>query len=327
MNDKRILNVSNLVAGYEIKKGFVKAVDEVSFTLDKGEFLGIAGESGCGKSTLAYGLMKLLKDNAVIKSGSINFNGQDIQAYSNEQMNQIRWVDMSMVFQSAMNALNPVLTIGEQLTDGIFAHKDVSKEEAKNRALEVLKLVDISADRFDAYPHQLSGGMKQRVMIAMGLILQPDLIIMDEPTTALDVVVQRTIIEKIQDLRKKFGFSVIFITHDLSLLVEISDKLAIMYAGKIIEYGNANEVFLHSLHPYTKGLMNSFPSLTGPIKRMGGIEGKPPDLLNPPKGCRFAPRCDKSLDICFKEYPETYSKSENHWVDCHLYNKDGNSNG
>jgi len=327
MDNNRILNVANLVAGYEIKKGFVKAVDNVSFTLNKGEFLGIAGESGCGKSTLAYGLMKLLKDNALIKSGIINFNGNDIQSYSNEKMNQIRWVDMSMVFQSAMNALNPVLTIGEQLTDAIFAHTNDSKEKAKGRALEVLKLVDISADRFDSYPHQLSGGMKQRVMIAMGLILKPDLIIMDEPTTALDVVVQRTIIEKIQDLRKEFNFSVIFITHDLSLLVEISDKLAIMYAGKIVEYGKASDVFLHSLHPYTKGLMNSFPSLTGPIKRMGGIEGKPPDLLNPPEGCRFAPRCEKAMEICFKEYPKTYVKSDKHWVDCHLYNKEGNVNG
>jgi len=226
-----------------------------------------------------------------------------------------------MVFQSAMNALNPVLKIGEQLTDAIYTHQDLSRTQAASRAKEVLELVDISSERYHAYPHQLSGGMKQRVMIAMALILQPDLIIMDEPTTALDVVVQRTIIEKIQELQRQFHFSVIFITHDLSLLVEISDKLAIMYAGKIIEYGNAEDVFTNPMHPYTQGLMASFPALTGPIIRMGGIEGKPPDLLNPPQGCRFAPRCQKAMAICHKEYPKERVKKDGHTLSCHLYNE------
>jgi peptide/nickel transport system ATP-binding protein len=322
-----VLKLENLKAGYQIKKGFVKAVNGISFDLKKGEFLGIAGESGCGKSTLAYAIMNLMRDNAKIKSGSVELNGTDLVKLDEEAMKKIRWADLSMVFQSAMNALNPVLKIGEQLTDAMFAHnRKTTSEEAEKRAKEVLKLVDISPERYDSYPHQLSGGMKQRIMIAMALILQPDLIILDEPTTALDVVVQRTIIEKIQELQKEFGFSVIFITHDLSLLVEISDKLAIMYAGRIIEYGNADKVFNTPMHPYTTGLMSSFPSLTGPIVRMGGIDGKPPDLLNPPEGCRFAPRCKKAMDICFKDYPEKYETGD-HYVHCHLYTeKNGDNN-
>ena len=319
MEKNTVLQIKSLKAGYEIKSGFVGAVDDVSFSLEKGEFLGIAGESGCGKSTLAYAIMNLMRDNGCIKSGTVQLKDVEISALTSIEMKKIRWLDLSMVFQSAMNALNPVLKIGEQLTDAMFAHQSLSRDQAEKRAKEVLELVDISSERYDAYPHQLSGGMKQRVMIAMALILQPDLIIMDEPTTALDVVVQRTIIEKIQELQKQFDFSVIFITHDLSLLVEISDKLAIMYAGKIIEFGNAKEVFDDPLHPYTEGLMASFPALTGPIKRMGGIEGKPPDLLNPPEGCRFAPRCQKATDICRKEYPEEYIKNANHKVSCHLF--------
>jgi len=319
MEKNNVLQIKELKAGYEIKSGFVGAVDDVSFSLKKGEFLGIAGESGCGKSTLAYAIMNLLRDNGCIQSGTVQLNDVNIASLSEVEMKKIRWVDLSMVFQSAMNALNPVLKIGEQLTDAIFAHQDLSRTKAQARAKEVLELVDISSERYDAYPHQLSGGMKQRVMIAMALILQPDLVIMDEPTTALDVVVQRTIIEKIQELQRQFDFSVIFITHDLSLLVEISDKLAIMYAGKIIEFGNAHDVFTDPLHPYTEGLMASFPALTGPIKRMGGIEGKPPDLLNPPEGCRFAPRCQKAMDICRREYPKEYVKNDGHKVSCQLY--------
>ncbi|MFP4461044.1 MAG: ABC transporter ATP-binding protein [Thermotogota bacterium] len=319
MEKNTILRIDKLKAGYEIKSGFVSAVDDVSFSLEKGEFLGIAGESGCGKSTLAYAIMNLLRDNGCIQSGSVQLNDVEVSSLKEMKMKKIRWSDLSMVFQSAMNALNPVLKIGEQLTDAIFAHQNITRAKAVKRAKEVLELVDISSERYDAYPHQLSGGMKQRVMIAMALILQPELVIMDEPTTALDVVVQRTIIEKIQELQRQFEFSVIFITHDLSLLVEISDKLAIMYAGKIIEFGNAEDVFNNPLHPYTVGLMASFPALTGPIKRMGGIEGKPPDLLNPPEGCRFAPRCQKVMDICRSVYPKETIIKGNHKVSCHLY--------
>ncbi|OHD22565.1 MAG: dipeptide/oligopeptide/nickel ABC transporter ATP-binding protein [Spirochaetes bacterium GWB1_59_5] len=293
-----MLEVKNLKAGYDTAKGCVRAVDGVSFTLGRGEFLGIAGESGCGKSTLAYAVMRLLRDNARIESGSVLFKGKDFATLPAAQVEAHRWTDMAMVFQSAMNALNPVLSIGAQLTDAVHAHRKVRKAEAEAMAVEMLKLVDINADRLKSYPHQLSGGMKQRVMIAMALILKPELLIMDEPTTALDVVVQRSIIEKIEDLRSRLGFSVIFITHDLSLLVEISDALAIMYAGRIVEYGPARALFSDPRHPYTKGLMNSFPSLSGPITRMGGIEGRAPDLLTPPPGCRFSPRCPYATDSC-----------------------------
>ena len=318
-----LLEVRNLQAGYEVKKGFVGAVDDVSFCLHKGEFLGIAGESGCGKSTLAFAIMNLLRDNARIRSGEIDFQGRLVSALSGEGFNKIRWVNLSMVFQSAMNALNPVLKVGEQLCDAIHAHRSISAQKAKERAQQMLQLVDIGPERYDSYPHQLSGGMKQRVMIAMALVLEPQLVIMDEPTTALDVVVQRTIIEKIQELQQQLDFSVIFITHDLSLLVEISDRLAIMYAGKIIEEGPAQDVFSHPLHPYTHGLMYAFPSLSGPIRRMGGIEGKPPDLLAPPKGCRFFPRCSQVMDRCANTYPPEILFEGDHRVACHLYEGKG----
>lgn len=297
------LEVKDLKAGYATAKGFVRAVDGVSFRLGKGEFLGIAGESGCGKSTLAYALMRLLRDGAGIESGSILFKGKDFASLPDAEVTAHRWTDMAMVFQSAMSALNPVLSIGEQLTDAVRAHRSASAAEAEAMAVDMLRLVDINADRLKSYPHQLSGGMKQRVMIAMALILKPELLIMDEPTTALDVVVQRSIIEKIEDLRRELGFSVIFITHDLSLLVEISDSLAIMYAGSFVEYGPARALFSEPRHPYTRGLMNSFPSLTGPLSRMGGIEGRAPDLLAPPPGCRFAPRCQLAMPACLEGRP------------------------
>jgi len=208
----------------------------------------------------------------------------------------------------------------KQLQDAVLSHKNLSQSESMDICREYLKLVDIPPERIDNYPHQLSGGMRQRVMIAMALLLQPDLVIMDEPTTALDVVVQRTIIEKIIDLKDKFNFSVIFITHDLSLLVEICDTLSIMYAGRIIETGSAKDLFFNPRHPYTIGLMNSFPSLTGKIKRMGGIEGKPPDLLNPPEGCRFFPRCQKALQKCSKSYPAFTNFKNDHRTACFLFN-------
>ncbi len=315
-----VLDVNSLEAGYETKLGRVMAVNDVSFQLKKGELIGVAGESGCGKSTLAYSIMNLLEDNGRIFAGEINFNGSNLVEFSPKQIKTFRWKEMSMVFQSAMNALNPVMKISEQLIDALRAHeKGISDGEARTRAEEMLELVDIQKDRLDAYPHQLSGGMKQRVMIAMAMILNPDLIIMDEPTTALDVVVQRNIIEKIEDLRSEFNFSIIFITHDLSLLVEISDKLAIMYAGKILEIGPADKLYSNPLHPYTVGLMNSFPPLTGELKEMEGIAGKPPDLLNPPAGCPFYPRCQKRMEICKEQMPDYQEIEKNHKVRCFLY--------
>ncbi len=317
---ENILEIKHLVAGYETRLGSLLAVDDLSFSLAKGEFIGIAGESGCGKSTLAYAIMSLLEDNGMIFSGEINFKGKNLVGLKKADLKKMRWDQMSMVFQSAMNALNPVLKISDQLVDVMQAHqKGISVKKARQKAAEMLELVDIPVDRLDAYPHQLSGGMKQRVMIAMAMILNPDLIIMDEPTTALDVVVQRNIIKKIEELRIKFDFSVIFITHDLSLLVEISDRLAIMYAGKIIEFGQAQRIYEQPEHPYTKGLMNSFPPLLGDLEEFGGIPGKPPDLLKPPAGCRFYPRCEKRMDICHQKMPDLINTGQERQTACYLY--------
>ncbi|MCE1196497.1 ABC transporter ATP-binding protein [bacterium] len=303
MADTTLLEIDHLKAGYATKAGFVRAVDDVSLSLRRGEFLGIAGESGCGKSTLAYAIMRLLRDSARIESGRILLEGTDLAGLDEADMNGYRWTKLSMVFQSAMNALNPVLSIEEQLVDAVLAHRSIPRAAARDLAMEMLELVDINADRFSSFPHQLSGGMRQRIMIAMALLLRPDLLIMDEPTTALDVVVQRSILQKIQELRQRLGFSVIFITHDLSLLVEISDSLAIMYAGKVCEYGPSRELYGAPAHPYTKGLMNSFPSLTGPLGRMSGIEGQAPGLIDPPPGCRFAPRCALAEPRCLSGDP------------------------
>ena len=318
MNDT-ILKLNNLEAGYVIKQENIKAVDGVSLELKQGEFLGIAGESGCGKSTLAYTIMGLLEDNGKVFNGDIIYNDRNITNLADDELKKIRWVNISMVFQSAMNSLNPVLRIKEQLIDALLAHKEkISLKAAAEKAKEMLKLVDIPEDRMNAYPHQLSGGMKQRVMIAMAMILEPDIIIMDEPTTALDVVVQRTIIDKITDLQKQFNFSVIFITHDLSLLIEISDNLIIMYSGQIVETGPAATVYNNPEHPYTKGLMQSFPSLTGEKIEFGGIPGKPPDFLKLPDGCRYHPRCPIKKDICMTEDPGLLSIGEKHKVRCHI---------
>ena len=240
---ENILECQELVAGYELKAGFVRAVDGVSFSLRRGEFLGIAGESGCGKTTLAYAVMRLFRDNAKIRSGKILYSGKDIANASEEEVKNLRWEHISMVFQSAMNALNPVLPIGEQLTDAWLAHKHGDLREAKTRALEVLKLVDIPEDRYNAYPHQLSGGMKQRVVIAMALACEPVLLIADEPTTALDVTIQAQVISMIRNLRDTLGTAMIMITHDLGVVGEVCDHVAVMYAGKIVETGTLEQIF------------------------------------------------------------------------------------
>ncbi len=317
--EESLLKVNSLEAGYETQKGNIVAVNNVSFNLKKGEFLGVAGESGCGKSTLAYSIMRLLEDNGHIFSGEIIYKNKDLVRMGKNEVKKTRWSEISMVFQSAMNALNPVLSIKAQLLDVMKAHSDsFDKSEAVKKAKNLLELVNINPERLNDYPHQLSGGMKQRIIIAMAMALDPEIIILDEPTTALDVVVQRNIIEQIDGLSEKFGFSIIFITHDLSLLVEITDRLAIMYAGKIVELGKAKEIYQNPLHPYTKGLMNSFPPLTGEIEISSGIPGKPPDFLSLPPGCNFQSRCDYSMDKCKNEEPELSNcKGEERFVSCY----------
>lgn len=315
-----LLDVQNLTSGYQSKEGNIIAVNDVSFALKKGEFLGLAGESGCGKSTLAYTLLGLLPSNGRVFDGKIAYQGRDLVGLSERELRTIRWQEISMVFQSAMSALNPVLTIREQMLDTIFAHEPrMPLKVAESRIQELMKLVELPVERLDDYPHQLSGGMKQRVVIALALVLQPNLVLMDEPTTALDVVVQRSIIRKIEDLQNELDFSIIFITHDLSLLIEVSDKIAIMYSGQIVEIGPARQVYTTPHHPYTVGLMSSFPSLTGEFREFGGIPGKPPSLQNPPKGCRFHPRCPKAFDLCKEVTPSLDQISEDHFAACHLH--------
>jgi peptide/nickel transport system ATP-binding protein len=304
-----VLEIKNLTVDYGYGPGSVRAVRDVSLTLHKGEVLGLAGESGSGKSTLAYGLTRLLPPPGVVRGGRVIYhpnNGDpyDVLSLDDRDLRAFRWAETSIVFQGAMNSLNPVHKVSTQMTDAIRAHDPgLSAEARQARARELLSMVGISEDRLEAYPHQLSGGMRQRVMIAMALALEPQVVIMDEPTTALDVVMQRQILGQLVELRERLGFSVLFITHDLSLLVEFSDRIAIMYGGRIIEEAKSADLYADSLHPYSDGLLHSFPALRGPRRELTGIPGSPPDLRNMPTGCSFHPRCPKAFEPCATEVP------------------------
>ena len=304
-----VLEISGLSVDYGFGPEAVHAVAEASLTLNRGEVLGLAGESGSGKSTLAYAVTRLLREPGVITAGSAVFHGkegaQDLFDLDAEQIRELRWSQISVVFQSAMNSLNPVFTIGAQLTDVLRAHdKELGRRERRQRAAELLDMVGITEDRLRSYPHELSGGMRQRVMIAMALALEPRVLIMDEPTTALDVVTQREILQELGELRERLGFAVLFITHDLSLLVELADSIAVMYAGRIVEHAPAEQLFRNPRHPYTEGLLSSFPSLHGERRTMTGITGSPPDLRSLPSGCAFHPRCGYAMDACSTQIPE-----------------------
>jgi peptide/nickel transport system ATP-binding protein len=281
-------------------------VDDVSFTLSRGEFLGVVGESGCGKSTLLFAIAQLLAPPAMIAAGSVTFDGTNLVGLTDEQLSAIRWRDMSVVMQSAMNALNPVKTIGAQFWDAMRAHGKPSKEEITARSAEVLRMVGIDPVHLGSYPHQLSGGMRQRSMIAMAMLFTPDLVIMDEPTSALDVVAQRSLMVQIKDLQQTFGFAVIFVTHDMSLINHFSDRLMVMYAGQVDELGATKMIFDRPMHPYTQGLLEAFPSIRGPRVPLKGIPGNPPDLSSVPSGCRFHPRCPHALDRCAQARPDLF---------------------
>jgi peptide/nickel transport system ATP-binding protein len=356
MQSNTLLEVKNLSVDYLAGSGVVHAVTDVSFTLERGEILGLAGESGCGKSTLAYAIARLLRPPALITEGEVLYyprvrqdetgtqristvsmpkKGQssrsgdtaeavDIMTMGAAELRAFRWTELAIVFQSAMNALNPVMKIGTQIMDVLQAHRpEMAPDARKQRALELLRLVGIAPDRINSYPHELSGGMRQRAIIAIALALSPEIIIMDEPTTALDVVMQREILIEITRLREQLDFSVIFITHDLSLLLELADKIAIMYAGRIVEQGTSFDLYDHPRHPYSYGLLHSFPTIRGPRRNVTGIPGSPPDLRAVPPGCAFHPRCPFAFKPCASVLPTLRAsdpQTPEQVVACHLYN-------
>ncbi len=330
-----LLDVKNLSVHYKILSGWVYAVDGVNFKLEKGHTMGLVGESGCGKTTTGYGITQLLASNAFIKEGSkVIFDGRDFVEMStvpdkklkgyrriieyHPEMRKYRWSRISMIFQGAMNAFNPVYKVGDQIIEAILTHEDITEEEARKRVEELYKLVGIPVDRIDNYPHEYSGGMKQRAMIAMALALKPDLIIADEPTTALDVVTQDRILGEMANLQKKEKVAMILITHDVSVVAEMADEIAVMYAGHLVETGTTRQVFKETAHPYMEALLSAFPNIKGEKKRLKAIPGSPPDLSNPPKGCRFAPRCPYAKDICLEEEPPVVEVAPGHFAKCHF---------
>ena len=298
-----MLEVSGLTVEYATQNGTVRAVDDVSFTGGRGEFLGIVGESGCGKSTLLFGIAQLLSPPARITAGSVTFAGKNLVAMTDKQLAAIRWRNLSVVMQSAMNALNPVKSVGAQFADALRAHGVSSRKPIVARSAEVLRMVGIDPVHLKSYPHQLSGGMRQRAMIAMALLFTPDLVIMDEPTSALDVVAQRSLMMQIKELQRELGFAIIFVTHDMSLVSHFSDNLLVMYAGQIAEIGGTRQIFASPLHPYSRGLLEAFPGIRGPKVPLKGIPGAPPDLSVIPNGCRFLPRCPLKMDECATTQP------------------------
>jgi peptide/nickel transport system ATP-binding protein len=313
-----LLEVKDLSVDYLTEAGDVRAVDQVSFALGPGEFLGIVGESGCGKSTLLFGVAQLLSPPGELAGGTVSFRGRDMVRLGRDELRHVRWRDFSIVMQSAMNALNPMKSIGAQFEDVFHAHSGASDDEVQQRSEEVLSLVGIDAEHLKSYPHQLSGGMRQRAMIAMALLFTPSLVMMDEPTSALDVVAQRSLMIKIRELQRSLGFAVIFVTHDMSVVSRYSDRVMVMYAGQIAEAARTETIFERPLHPYTQGLMNAFPSVRGPRRDLVGIPGRPPDLARPPTGCRFRPRCPQAFAACASHPPDLYPVGDTQ-VRCLLY--------
>lgn len=302
---------------YRTRAGEVAAVDNVTFDVGKGEAVGLVGESGCGKTSIANTLMRLLPENAVIKGGRVYLDGIELTALKEEEMRHVRWRRISMVFQAAMNALNPVYKVGDQIIEAMEAHNLItSNQEARDSVASLFRLVALDPKLMDQYPHEYSGGMRQRAVIAMALACKPDLIIADEPTTALDVIVQDNLLRELTALRQKLGMSMMYISHDIAVIAEVSDRIGVMYAGHLVEMAPAADVFKRPLHPYTYGLMSAFPSIIGPKRQLTMLPGEPPDLIRPPSGCRFHPRCPRASDICIRQVPPFADVGGQHHVAC-----------
>lgn len=318
-----LLEVQNLVTYYTIRRGSVKAVENVNFSLEEGEAMGLAGESGCGKTTVALSLLGLLPVNGKIVRGKILLKDTDITKLSEKELREeIRWKAISLIFQGAMNAMNPMYRVEDQIVEAIRVHDShISKKEAKQRIAKLFEMVGLEPERARNYPHEYSGGMRQRAMIAMALACNPSILIADEPGTALDVIVQAQVLKLMTELRKRLNLAMIMISHDLSIISETCDKLAIMYAGKLVELGDVLTMFKKPVHPYTQGLIAAFPGIYAPKQEMKALPGSPPNLLNPPKGCRFNPRCPYVMDICKKKTPELKEVSKGHYVACYLAKK------
>ena len=320
MSETPMLQVKNLTTSFTTDAGEVHAVNGISFNLDRGRVLGIVGESGSGKSVTAYSIMRILSDNGRVESGQVLFDGKNILEYPESEMRKFRGERVSIIFQDPMTSLNPVFTVGSQLVEAIRLHTDRTREQASARALELLKLVGVNEPdkRLRQYPHQLSGGMRQRVMIAMALACEPDILIADEPTTALDVTIQAQILELMRSLQKQLGMAILMITHDLGVIAEMCDEIIVMYAGRICERGTAREIFYNPRHAYTRGLLRSIPKMTDQHEKLVPIAGSPVDLLNLPQGCAFAARCDQAMRICLTEQPAEIWINDEHLASCWL---------
>ena len=314
-NGRALLEVQNLTMSYFTRQGEVRAVDDVSFSVERGQALGLVGESGCGKSSIALSLLKILPENARILDGSILLNGEDIVTLTEDQMREYRWARISMVFQAAMNSLDPVYRVGEQIIEALEQHLESSPAESLERVRELYDLVGLDSVFIPRYPHEYSGGMKQRAIIAMALACEPDLIIADEPTTALDVIVQDRILREMKKVQRDLDMGMIYISHDMAVIAEVSDVIGVMYAGKVVEFGNSFEVFNSPIHPYTQALMSAFPSVGGEKRELTILDGEAPNLLDPPSGCRFHPRCPFATEECSTTVPPEV-RVGNHWAHC-----------
>lgn len=313
------LQVENLSIGFDTDDGLVRVVEDVHFTLDKGQTLSLVGESGCGKSLTALAILQLLPPFGRILSGSIKLHGRELAALTDTEMQKVRGRDISMIFQEPMSALNPVFSIGKQIAEALILHKDMGKAEAYQQAIRMLEAVGIpdAVSRADNYPHQLSGGMRQRVMIAMALACEPDILIADEPTTALDVTIQAQILDLMHDLQEQFNTAILFISHDFGVVSRMADDIAVMYAGRIIEHGSSAEVLLQAQHPYTQALLRTAPRIDATLDRLPAIPGRVPSPMDRPSGCCFRPRCPKAMDVCGTERPQETHLSDSHFAACY----------